>query len=316
LSLTPVSIVLPTFNGADTLPDVFAAIEAQQYEAPVEVIAIDSGSTDGTRELLRRRAARVIGLDRHDFDHGETRNRGMAAASYPYVVLLVQDAVPAGRDWLARLVAPLDADPCLAATWARQLPRADADPVTRLALSRWTGTSPTSRVSALKDPQELDTLAPLERMERCTLDNVCACLRRSVWERHPFARAPIAEDVEWARDVLLAGYRIAFVADAEVVHSHDRSARYEYLRTRLIHRRLRTLFGLATIPDRRALATAVLVTLRAHLASVAADRSMRGRPRAWWRAVALAFAWPIGQYVGARQADKTAVRHRPEGGAP
>ena len=66
----------------------------------------------------------------------------------------------------------------------------------------------------------------------------------------------MAEDIAWARDVLLAGYRLAYVPAATVVHSHDRPAREEFTRTYLLHRRLYELFGLRTIPTLAHLARA------------------------------------------------------------
>lgn len=116
---------------------------------------------------------------------------------------------------------------------------------------------------------------------------------------YPFRAAPIGEDVEWAKDVLLAGYRIAYVPKAQVVHSHDRSARYELARTYVLHRRLYELFRMRTIATPAALARAVLSSCVLHLRWVMRDRV---RPRAVARAVALAFAWPAGQYLGALSA--------------
>jgi rhamnosyltransferase len=112
-----------------------------------------------------------------------------------------------------------------------------------------------------------------------------------VWEAHPFRSTPIGEDVEWAKEVLLAGHRLAYVPDAVVMHSHDRSARYELDRTSALHARLHTLFGLRTIPTRRALARAIASSLVLHWRRERSARSL-----------ALAVAWPLGQYRGARQA--------------
>ncbi|MBI3493615.1 MAG: hypothetical protein HY047_17835, partial [Acidobacteria bacterium] len=117
--------------------------------------------------------------------------------------------------------------------------------------------------------------------------------RRSIWRRQPFARTPIGEDIEWARAVLLAGYRLAYVPAAAVIHSHDRPARYEFARTYVLHRRLYELFRLRTIPTLPLLARAIASTLAAHL------RCQRNG-----RAIALACAWPLGQYLGALSAVK------------
>ncbi len=143
-------------------------------------------------------------------------------------------------------------------------------------------------------------MSPAERHRVCAFDNVCSCVRLSVWRAHPFRATPIAEDLEWAREVLLAGHRLAYVPDAVVWHSHERTARYELQRTYLVHQRLQALFGLSTIPTAGSLVRAVAATLAAHV-RVSIDGNHR-RARGLARATALAVALPLGQYLGARAA--------------
>ena len=88
----------------------------------------------------------------------------------------------------------------------------------------------------------------------------------------------------------MAGHRLAYVPEAAVIHSHERSAWYELLRTATLHRRLYELFRLRTIPTLPLLARAIASSLVVHL------RVGGGR------AIALAFAWPLGQYLGALSA--------------
>jgi rhamnosyltransferase len=147
-------------------------------------------------------------------------------------------------------------------------------------------------------------MSPIDRLAACTFDNVCSCIRRSVWREYPFTATPIAEDVEWSKSVLLAGYHLAYVPDAVVMHSHDRSARYELSRTYLVHQQLRRLLGLATVPTRRQLARAIGVSLLAHvrwtLGGLAGAASKLAQLP---RSLALAVAMPLGQYLGAKSAD-------------
>jgi rhamnosyltransferase len=293
-----VSIVLPTRNGAATLPAVFDAISGQRVDFPFEVIAVDSSSTDGTAELLRRRVDRLIGITADAFDHGLTRNLGIEQARGELIVLLVQDAVPASETWLAALTAPFLEDERLAGTFARQLPRPDASPIARDYLQRWVASSDVARTIFVASSAELDALEPIAQLQRCAFDNVCSCIRRSVWAGHPFKRTPIGEDIEWAREVLIAGYSLAYVPAAEVIHSHDRCPRYELVRTYVLHRRLYELFGLRTIPTLPLLARAIASSLDLH---------WRRQPFSG-RAVALAFAWPAGQYFGALSAVRGAKR--------
>jgi rhamnosyltransferase len=279
---------VPTRNGAATLPQLLDAIASQRVDLAYEVVAVDSGSTDGTVDLLRSRGHRVISIPPHTFDHGLSRNEGVRHSRGELIVLMVQDAVPASDRLLAALTAPFRHDERLAGTFARQHARPESSALTRLYLSRYPGASPEPRSASLAGLGELERLTPAERLARCTFDNVCACLRRSVWEAHPFRTTPIAEDVEWARDVLLAGYTLRYVPEAEVFHSHERSPAYEFQRTYILHYRLYELFALRTIPSLPLLIRAVASCVPVHW------RCQRGL-----RSLALAVAWPLGQYLGA-----------------
>jgi len=321
MAIPLVSVLLLTHNGADTLPGVLAAIKAQDVPFPYELVAVDSGSRDGTTDLLRAQVDTLIDIREADFNHGTTRNLGIEACRAPFVVLLVQDAEPESPAWLSRLVAPLlrparrhpslpsvrvedcATDP-VAGTYARQVARPGASGVTRAYLARYAAAGTEPRVQSLANLQAFDSLSPAERLAACTFDNVCSCISRAVWQAHPFRATPVAEDVEWAKDVMLAGYQLAYVAEALVVHSHNRAAGYELRRTYLVHQRLRRLFGLATVPSRLHLARSIAVSAATHarwtLSAPIGGLSKIGQLP---RALALAVALPLGQYLGARSAD-------------
>lgn len=310
-----VSVLLLTRNAGPRLLVVLDALGRQRAPFAFEVVAVDSGSTDATLDILRRAGTRVTSVTPGDFNHGVTRNLGVATCRGDFVAMLVQDAEPDGDDWLARLVAPLIEDETLAGTYARQLPRDGAGAVPRAYLARYAASAAEPRLQALPGRRAFEALTPRQRLEACTFDNVCSCIRRTAWCAHPFQRVPIAEDVEWARDVLLAGFRIAYVPGARVRHLHDRPASYELRRTRLVHRQLRCLFGLRTIPSLAHLLRAIAVSLAAHARWVAAADASRPRKIAQLpRAAALAVAFPLGQYLGARSADSARGFGRAGGG--
>ena len=293
-----VSIVLPTRNGAATLPATLEAIAQQHTDFPVEIVAVDSGSTDGTLEILEGVAREVVRIPTGTFNHGLSRNLAIEHARGELIVLLVQDALPTSNDWLARLTAPLRANQDVAGAFCRQQPRPAATALTRRYLEAWVAASPIPRSVTLTADGPLEQLDPLARLEMCAFDNVCSCIRRSVWARIPFADTPIGEDLEWARAVLLAGYRLDYVADAVVLHSHDRPAAYELARTYVLHRRLFSMFGVRTIPTMTGLARAIVSSIRLHVACER-DAGRSGGVRAGLaRALALAVAWPLGQYLG------------------
>ncbi len=287
-----VSIVIPTLNGGELLGEVLEAIEAQEYErGEVEIVAIDSGSTDGTRERLEARDVQLTTIARDEFDHGATRDLGISKTSGEIVVLLVQDAIPANPRWLEGLVREFD-DPAVAATCCRQLPREDAFAYDALELGRSFVGRTEPRCGRLEPGEELESLTAWERMERCTLDNVCSALRRSVWEELPFGRCAFGEDSRWAHRAILSGHAITYTAAAQVVHSHRRSILYEYRRTYLSHYLLYELFGLRTVPDHR-------TAWRSLFSAGEWVRTCLRREVGWPRRIREALRAPVERYVTA-----------------
>jgi rhamnosyltransferase len=289
-----VSIVLPTRNGGARLRSTLDAIRQQRFAGPVEIVGVDSGSSDGTLDLLHERADTVLRVDSREFNHGATRNLGIERARGDLVVMLVQDAVPVGDGWLEALVAPLQQDVRLAGAFARQVAAPGASAITRHYLSRWlaAGLEPRTVFASL---EALERSSPAERFDRCIFDSVCSCIRRKVWQAIPFRAAAIAEDVAWGRDVLVAGYGLAYAPAAVVEHSHDRSAGYELKRTWVLHQQLHHLFGLRTIPSAAGLLLAIGSAARLHRRLLSEDGAGLA---AQMRGAALAIAWPLGQYLG------------------
>ena len=295
-----VSIVIPTWNAGPLLEQVLAAIESQDSGYVREIVAIDSGSTDGSVERLLRHGATVLHAERTRFNHGDTRNAALSRVRGAFAVLLVQDAVPASHSWLSALIDPLVTDEAVAGSFARQAPAPGASSVTTYYLSKWAAAGDEPRVAGPLTREDFARMSPHERHAMCAFDNVCSCIRVSAWRAHPFRTTAIAEDLEWARDVLLDGYRLVYTPAAVVRHSHERSIHYELPRTYLVHQRLQTLFGLSTIPTVSSLVRSVAATVPVNARIAARDRHRRAR--AVLRAAALGVAMPLGQYLGARSA--------------
>ncbi len=241
-----ISVVIPVLDGGVRLGHALDALRRQHTTGAVELVVVDSGSRDGSRERALGAGARLFELA-GPFGHGRTRNDAVAVARAPVVVLLSQDAVPRGEAFLETLTGPLRRDPRLAGAYARQVPPPGADPLVRAALERWTPAGVDRRLPALS-PAAARRLDPAALVRRCRFDDVASCVRRAVWERHPFPDLPFGEDVVWARDVLLAGHELLYRAAAEVEHAHVGGARAAYRRDRAAHELLARHFGLRTVP--------------------------------------------------------------------
>lgn len=214
-----ISVLILTKNGERYLDEVLSAVKHQRGEVQVgEIIAVDSGSRDRSREILRHHGVRVLQIPAQEFGHGKTRNLAAAQAQGDYLVFLTQDATPANPQWLAQLIAPLQADPAIAGAYSRHLPRPQCHPMEwrRIVQMELSGRPESQINTAQGNPAYLDNPALYY-----FFSNVSSVLRRTVWQDFPFPEVEFAEDQLWAKQVLEAGYKTAYCADSLVYHSHS-----------------------------------------------------------------------------------------------
>lgn len=207
-----VTIVMRCFNEAWALRETLPALQAQTYTA-WDLIAIDSGSTDGSVDLLRSAKPRqFVQLLPHDYRPGRVLNQGMELAGTERVIFLNADATPQGPNWLAPLVEAL-ADPSVAAVFGRQIPRPDCQAVFAADYERCYG----------------------ERRESAKWDHffsmVSSGLRREAWQRRGFLETmQYSEDDEYTRWARAQGFKIVYRPDSVVMHSHNYTPRQAYKR--------------------------------------------------------------------------------------
>lgn len=215
-----VSIIIPTYQGARYLAETLPAIRTQAYPGPVEIVAIDSSSTDGTRALLDQYGCVVEVIPQSRFSHGYARNLGVARATGAVCVFLSQDALPVGTGWLTGLVAAV-ADEPVGAAYCQQLPRPAATPFERyFHAALYPGRGALYRPEGLRGavPSATSAEAPLAAM---FFSNVCSVARRAICQRFPFDETLImSEDQAFAKALLKAGYQTVYTADVQVIHSH------------------------------------------------------------------------------------------------
>jgi rhamnosyltransferase len=207
-----ISVLIPVKDGGSDLRRCLDGIARQEIDGEVEVVVVDSGSADGSPELARSLGAKVLEVESVGFRHGATRNLAAEAARGEILVFTTQDAYAADEHWLERLTVPLRAGDDLAGVYGRQIPHDDALPPERFFLDFLYGPNP--RVQRTAEPSELTLHTTL-------FSNVNSAIRRSLWEQFRFADDLFfAEDQDWSRRVLLAGYAIRYEPEAAVRHSH------------------------------------------------------------------------------------------------
>lgn len=213
-----VSVTLLTHNAGPLLARVLEAVRTQETRRSIEIVAVDSGSTDGTPAVLAHYGARVIEVPPCEFNFGLTRDRVFEEARGRIVVCLSQDAVPAHGRWLENLIAPVDSG-AYAASCGRSVP----DPQRGFAQFPWEGNG------LFYFTREMRTFA---RKYGRGLSNANSAVRREVWERLRFGEQIIGEDFRFQTKLHASGYEIAFPDGAEVWHHHTYNLRTLYKRCR------------------------------------------------------------------------------------
>lgn len=229
------TVILLTFNAGEKLVGLIESLERQVTDFAWDALAVDSGSSDGTCELLARwKRCRLERISNEQFQHGRTRNMAIGLTEAPVVCLLTQSSLPVDEHWLARLVAPFAASERVAAVYGRHVPRpgccayvaADVE-----ATFRWISPGSDDVWDALGPGERLEDLGRSERDRRRFFSDANAALRRAFWAEHPYPEVDYAEDQLMGEQILRAGRVKVFCSGAAVYHSHSLPA-WRYLQRR------------------------------------------------------------------------------------
>jgi len=215
-----ISIIIPTYNAESYLVALLEKLKKQTIE--YELIIIDSSSTDSTLLIAKDYTEHIIIIPQNEFDHGGTRTKAAKEASGDIIVFLTQDALPYSDTTIETIVKVFDNSE-VGAAYGRQLPYKDTNPFgTHLRMFNYPQKSYFRRV---KDKEQYG-------IKTAFLSDSFAAYRKSA-----------LEDIDWIKDglivgedsyagarMIVAGYTLAYVAEAQVYHSHSYTVLQEFKR--------------------------------------------------------------------------------------
>lgn len=209
-----VSVVMRSFNEAWAIGETIRRLFAQDFEGEIELIVIDSGSTDGSVEIIRQaNPAKFIEIPLGTYVPGVVLNQGAREASHDWIIYLNADATPVDNHWLVNLLEPCLEARDFGAGFSRQIARRDCRAVFAHDYERCFGPR---RVS--KDWDHFFSM-------------VSSVTHRSVLEKHPIREdLQYAEDDEWTRRLSGEGLEIVFAETSVVTHSHNYTLRQSFRR--------------------------------------------------------------------------------------
>ena len=207
------SIVIRSFNEERHIGQLLHGIQ-QQTIRDVQIIVVDSGSTDATLSIVSRYPVKVISISPEKFSFGRSLNIGCEEANKDFIVLASAHVYPLYKDWLEKLISPFNSSK-IGLVYGKQV----GGNKTRLSehriFSQW---FPDDQTHQQKHP---------------FCNNANAAIPRSMWYKYPYnEKLTGLEDIAWANDVMHKGFHIFYQPGAVVAHIHEESYYQIYNRYR------------------------------------------------------------------------------------
>lgn len=198
------SVIIRTLNEARWLPELLNAVARQNLDGmEVETVIVDSGSTDETLSIAMKHGCRITHIRKEDFTFGRSLNVGCDAAQGKCLIFVSGHCIPVGDRWLANLIRPLQHS------------------TAEYTYGRQEGFGPTkySERQLFKKYYPEVSIIPQSDI---FCNNANAAILKRVWTEYPFDESLTGlEDMDLAKRIIAAGYRIGYTADASVHHIHD-----------------------------------------------------------------------------------------------
>ena len=206
-------IIVPVLNGGDRWREAARAITTAVHD-PAAVVVVDSGSIDGSDRVALDSGFELHRIEPLTFNHGRTRQwaSDQFCAGMEFAIFLTQDAVLESLQSIQGLMEAFS-DPGVGAAYGRQVPHDSAGPFeAHVILFNYGDRSETRSIDD----------APRLGIKTAYLSNSFAAYRLSALAAcggFP-SHLILGEDTFVAVNMLLAGWKIRYCADARVRHSH------------------------------------------------------------------------------------------------
>lgn len=217
------SIVIRAYNEEKHIGRLLEGIR-QQTIKDVEVILVDSGSTDATVSIAESFGAKVVHIPSAEFTFGRSLNFGVREAGSEFIVVVSAHVYPVYPDWLETLLRPFQ-DEKVALTYGKQRGYEGSKFSEHQIFHQW-----------YPDVGNFDQATAF-------CNNANSAIRKKLWEQHAYDETLTGlEDLEWGKWAKGQGFKIAYAAEAEIIHIHNETPRGVYNRYRREAMALRRIY--------------------------------------------------------------------------
>ena len=212
-----VDAIIPVYHPGNEFKELLKRLSNQSHRLN-KIILMNTGEAPWKEEIEKEfPMCEVHLLEKKDFDHGGTRHEATTYSEADYLLFLTQDALPNNEFLVEKLLGGFAQDEKVKAAYGRQLPNS-----TCREIEKYTRSFNYPSESRVKSKADLDTLG----IKTFFCSNVCAMYEKKTYDAQGgFVRRTIFnEDMIYAGGLIKNDYQIAYVAEAEVIHSHNYNA--------------------------------------------------------------------------------------------
>lgn len=218
-----IDIIIPTYRPGNEFSKVLERLAKQNY--PIHKIIVMNTEKDFWDENWEESCdiLEVHHLCKEEFDHGGTRKQAAKLSDAEIMVYMTQDALPADKDLIGNLIAPILEHEKVAASYARQLPNESCN-----YLEKYTRAFNYPKEGRIKSKEDL----PIMGIKTYFCSNVCAAYSKDVYELLDgfVERTIFNEDMIYAGKLVQNDYQVAYASEAKVIHSHNYSGMQQFHR--------------------------------------------------------------------------------------
>lgn len=224
-----VSVVVPTYNAGTQFETMLQLLKQQKSCGSVELVIVDSGSTDGTVDLCYKYGVTLVQITQEQFSHSYARNLGAETASGTILVFMTQDALPSSELWLAEMMAPILSGEADAVSCCEECPEG-TDLYYRILNYGHASFVGMLHEDVLGSKEKCRNKESLRRY--ASLSDVACAIKCSIFLRFRH-RYDFAEDLDLGIRLLSSGYKTKLLSKTKVIHGHNRNVDY-YLKRAVV----------------------------------------------------------------------------------
>ena len=199
------SIIIRSYNEERHIGRLIDGILTQELNdsIEIEIILVDSGSTDSTVSIAKHMGATVVALSKEEFSFGRALNAGCEKARGEILLFASAHIYPIYTDWVNKMVLGFKKDD-IAIVYGRQVGGNKSKFSEKQIFLKW---FPKESTFNQKTP---------------FCNNANCAIRKELWSKYPYdEKLTGLEDLWWAKRIMEQGYKIVYLADAVIAHIHE-----------------------------------------------------------------------------------------------